>query len=512
MKKSAYLLLIALIVFTACKEEWEDHYGRIENSVNVKLWDTLKASDQYSEFVRYMESLRLDTVIRSSNAKTLFVPGNEAFMEYMLGDTTGFRETMAYHIVPTFFLLQNVENNGSRKIKTYFEKYALIQDIDNTYFIDGIKITQSSPLFSDGKFYEIEEVAKPTPNLYEYLRWNNPPIYQFINLQDTVILDVEESKPLGFNAQGETIYDSVTTVSNLWEEKYFPISREFRDIYATLVIPDQPGYEAALDEMAGVLGGKYSSYQDIPSEWQDEILIPELLYRGTFGGIWNPSDFDKEIIVNILSDTIDFNIDVDPDSRHICTNGWVYNYASFSIGDTLYLRNILEPEDFVESIGLSKFSWIDGSVTIEGNVNYQPVKQLVAGESNDTIVTVKFNKGFSGDYALSLTMKHVFPRRYRIVWRTQYRTSGIFSLYVNGVKILLGSERLEEYDTFGLLDGFNSVTGQKVNPDRKGFCDVDGWVENLVDYGNVSIRIEYQGPGMGFENGLSIDYIGFYPE
>jgi hypothetical protein len=512
MKKSGYIILIILIVFTACKDEWEDHYGTIEKTVNVKLWDTLKASGQYSEFVRYMESLQFDTVIRSSNTKTLFIPQNEAFIEYLDEDTTGFRETMAYHIVPTFFLLQNVENNSSRKIKTYFEKFALIQNSDNTYFIDGIKITSSSPLFSDGKFYEIEKVVRPTPNLYEYLGWNQRPIYKFINLQDTVILDVEKSKPLGFNEQGETIYDSVTTVSNVWEEKYFPISREFRNIYATLVIPDQLSYEAALNEMSQVLGGKYASYQDIPAEWQNEILIPELLYRGTFGGLWNPVDFNNKIIVNILGDTIDFNIDIDPESRKICTNGWVYDYASFSIGDTLYLRNILEPEDFVENIGLNKFSWIDEGVTVQGNVNYQPVKQLVQGESNDTVVTVKFNKGYSGDYALSLTMKHVFPKRHRIVWRTQYRISGIFSLYVNGVKILLGSDQLEEYDTVELIDGFYSVSGKKVYPDKKGFCDVDGWVENLTDYGNVTIKIEYQGPGLGFENGLSIDYIGFFPE
>jgi hypothetical protein len=41
---------------------------------------------------------------------------------------------------------------------------------------------------------------------------------------------------------------------------------------------------------------------------------------------------------------------------------------------------------------------------------------------------------------------------------------------------------------------------------------VDAWVENLTDYGDVDVRIEYQGPGLGFENGLSIDYIGLFPE
>jgi uncharacterized surface protein with fasciclin (FAS1) repeats len=302
MKNPGLIILLILLLFTACTVEWEDHYGNAEKSVNVRLWDTLQNLDNYSEFVKSMQFLKLDTIINSSAAKTLFIPTNEAFIEYLDGDTTGFRETMAYHIIPTFFLLQNVENNHSRKLKTYFEKFALIQNLDNVYYIDGIKIVSSSSLFLDGKFYEIERVVIPKPNLYEYLRWNNPPIKKYIDLQDTVILDMVKSKPLGFNELGETIYDSVVTISNRWEEEYFPISKEFRDIYATMIIPDQLTYDAALDNMSEALGGRYLSHEDIPSDWQNSILIPELLYQGTFGGLWNPEDFKKEIIVNIVSD------------------------------------------------------------------------------------------------------------------------------------------------------------------------------------------------------------------
>jgi hypothetical protein len=512
MKKSGLIILLILLLFAACTVEWEDHYGNAGKSVNVKLWDTLKSLDKYSEFVKSMEFLKLDTVIKSSNSKTLFIPTNEAFIEYFDDDTTGFRETMAYHIIPTFFLLQNVENNHSRKLKTYFKKFALIQNLDNIYYIDGIEIVGNSSLFLDGKFYEIERVVRPKPNLYEYLRWNNPPIKKYIDLQDTVILDMEKSKPLGFNEQGETIYDSVVIISNRWEEEYFPISKEFRDIYATMIIPDQLSYDAALDDMSKALGGSYLSHEDIPSDWQNSILIPILLYQGTFGGLWNPNDFNKKIIVNIVSDTINFNIDIDTSSRKICTNGWVYNYSEFSIGDSLYLRNILEPENFVENIGFNKFSWSDEGVKVEGNSNYLPVKQQISGASNDTIVSVKFVKGYNGDYALTLTMKHIFPQKYRMVWRTQYRISGVFSVYINGVKVLLGLDQLEEFDTIELIDGFYSVTGIKFYPDSKGFCDVDAWVENLTDYGNVDIRFEYQSPGFGFENGLSIDYIGLFAE
>jgi len=512
MKTPGLPLLIILIFFAACTAKWENHYGETEESVDVKLWDTLKSMDKYSEYIKYMEFFKLDTFIKSSDTKTLFIPTNEAFIDYLGEDTTGFRETMMYQIIPTFFLLRNVENNQSRRLLTFSEKYVLIQNSDNIYYIDGIEITRSSPLFLDGKFYEIERVVRPIPNLYEYLKWNHPPIHNYIDLQDTMILDLEKSKPLHFNEQGETVYDSVTIISNTWEQEYFPISKEFRNIFATLIIPDLSIYEAALDEMSQVLGGNYKSHEDIPSQWQNNVLIPFLLYKGTFGGLMNPVDFKKEIITNILSDTIIFDIDVDFTSREVCTNGWVYDYTSFSIGDSLYSQNILEPEEFVENIGFNRYTWIDEGVTLEGNLNFQPVKQMIPNASNDTIISVKFNKGYNGDYALSLTMKNVLPQKYRMIWRTQYRISGVYSIYVNGVKVLLGLEQLEEFDSFNLINGFYSVLGNVLQPDKTGFCDIDGWVENLTEYGDVTFRFEYHGPGLGFDNGLSIDYIGLFRE
>ena len=67
--------------------------------------------------------------------------------------------------------------------------------------------------------------------------------------QNIVLLDKELSKVLGFNDQGQTVYDSVTTVVNSFEQDYFAISREYSNIFATLVIPGKEAYENALNEI-----------------------------------------------------------------------------------------------------------------------------------------------------------------------------------------------------------------------------------------------------------------------
>ena len=71
----------------------------------------------------------------------------------------------------------------------------------------------------------------------------------------------------------------------------------------------------------------------------------------------------------------------------------------------------------------------------------------------------------------------------------------------------LGLFQDESFDTYDLRDGFFSVLGYKLYKDSRGFCDIDGWVD-ISEYGDVTIKIEYIGPGQNLLVGLNIDYIG----
>lgn len=511
-KKYKYLPVLLMLLFSSCTEDWEQHYGDIEKSVDVKLWDTIKTIDKYSEFTKYLELFHLDTVLQSSNSRTLFIPTNQAFTEYLNTDTTGIEVTMKYHITNNFFMLQEVKNKY--RLQTLSEKYALIENNNNIYSIDGIEITEASPLMLNGKFYEINEVVKPKPNLYQYIMWNNPAVRKYIDKQDTIILDVFSSKPLGINDKGETIYDSVLYVSNKFEEEYFGISREYSNFSATLLIPDSSNYNAALNEMAANLGSDFNSYTDIPAKWQNEVLIPRLLHRGTYWGVMDPHQFQKSKLANIKGDSIPIDFVIDPSSRFICSNGIIYDYLSFAIPTSLYEENSLEGEALCTKVG-DQFTWDEDKITLEGNSSFQPRKQVFEGASNDTVINVEFSKNYEETYAVSFKIKNVFPRTYRIVWKTNFRTSGIYSIYVNGEIITLGDPGFypnsEELDVFDLSNGFYSTLGYKVWPDESGYLELDGRVDNITEYGDVDIKIEYRGSGNATVNGLNMDYVTLLP-
>ena len=516
MKKKSKIyfavLLLFMLVFQFCKKEWDEHYIVEGGSVNVTLWDTLSSAGEFSEFVKYLELFHLDTIVKSKIAKTLFVPTNDAFTEFLSGDTTDFQEILTYHIIPTYYMIRNVEDNNYYQLKTFDGKYAMIQNLNNRYYIDGIEIISSSPMCLDGKFYQIKKVAVPKPNIYQYLKRNNYAIGKYIDLQDTVIFDKELSRAVGFNENGQTVYDSVTTLVNRFEENYFAISSEYKNIYATVVIPGRESYENALNIMAQDIGGSYTSFKDIPDSWANNVLIPALLQKGVYGGLLESTEFFNRKIANIAGDTVYIDFNVDPESKAVCSNGLVYEYESFTVGDSLYKKVVIEAEEYVKNVSDYQYAWIDEKATIVGDKSYRPTKEKISGASNDTIINLSLGSNYQKAYSIKFKVSNVFPQKYRLVWRTNYRTTGIFSIYVNGELIKLGLSDYTQYDTYSLINGFFSVLGYKVYPSKRGFCDVDGWVENISDFGDVTIEIRYLGPGNSSENGYVIDYLSLEAE
>jgi hypothetical protein len=513
MKLKIYyaLLLLFMVIFPSCTKEWDGHYLEADSDVNERLWDVLNSSGEFSEFVKYCKLYHLDTIIDLSKTKTLFIPSNDAINEFLSGDTIGFMETLKYHVVPTYFMIRNVENNKYHSLKTLSGKFAVIQNINSRYYFDGIEILSSSPMHLDGKYYRINKIAKPKPNIYEHIKRNNPAIHKYIDLQDSVVLDRELSKPVGFNDNGQTVYDSVTSVVNMFEEKFFAISKEYRNIYATVVIPGKEIYENALSVMAQNIGGNYSSFEDIPESWENTVLIPALLQKGVFGGLLGPWDFLNEKMPNVAGDSVFIDFKIDPASQKICSNGLVYEYESFSVADNLYKMKMLEAEDFCKNIGDHQYVWVDKEVTVVGDKSFQPFKERITGASNDTIVYTNFGMNYQQPYSIKFKASNIFPQRYRLVWRTNYRTTGVYSIYVNGEIVKLGISGYEQFDTYQLINGFFSVLGYKLYPDTRGFCDLDAWVD-IPEFGDVTIEFKYLSSGQSPENGFVIDYLALESE
>ena len=361
----AMVSLVMLIPVSCTYPEWDEHYKEHPEMVDMELWDVVKAEGRYSVFVELMKAYEMDTIFNKDLSHTLFIPDNDALA--FLTDTAGVMvPILENHISRTVFLTRNVQ--GGRKLENLGGKFPMVLATPQGYSYDLIPIEYSSPLYLDGVYYEIAEVAIPRPNLYEITERFSAIIKRYIDLSDSVYIDKSLSTPVGFDSLGNTIYDSVYGVVNRFERDFFPVSQEFRNRSATFILFTQEKYEQALDEMADILGPAFADHTDIPDSWQFEVLLSHTMEGSLFDNMLEYHQL-RDTMVSVTGDTVYLDPgNIDPDSRYMCSNGYTYTYYSFTVPRELYVgENRIEGEDLVDSIGANAFSWIP-EVQVSGYV------------------------------------------------------------------------------------------------------------------------------------------------
>lgn len=496
-----------LLSLFSCEPRWEEHYQTQPETVDMNVWDAIQQDQDLSLFVQYIKEFKYDTLFLRDNPYTLFVPDNQAFNA--LTDTgTVIRSMMDYHISLHFIQSRNVK--GKKMIQTLAEKFALFENRGTEIYFDNIPLQFESPLYRNGKYFIMDEVAIALPNLYEFFTVEMPFLMDYIDTYDTIILDKELSRPIGFDEFGNTVFDTVSEIFNLFEEKFFPVSKEFRGATSTFVFPREDEYNEALTEMSQSMGDRYQDYSDIPLEWQYDVLIPYLLEHGVFENMIEPEEFiplpypDTLKMKNILGDSI--FIFYEPVDQALCSNGYVYEYADFAVPDTLFAGAFrMEGESLLEGIGGDRYAWRD-EVNVISDIPFTPLQDFVKTASNDSIIRVSFSKGYDQGYSMEFTIETLFPRKYLMVVRTHMYVGGIYDIYVNDELVM----NMDYYDYVRKRELWYSVTGKRYKPEG-AFNIFDCFVESNAEYGKTTVKFVYLEPGRVLNNGLVIDYIDFIP-
>lgn len=519
MRSIIGILLTAFIltILGCTKTTWDDHYKQPE-TVNMNVWDAVKSRSELSRFVELMVKYKYDTLFKSNNTYTLFIPDNNAIDKLMQSQDIGVT-ILNYHISQHF--IQPVDLQGKRKLQTLAEKFSTFENVNGKSTYDGVPLTFESPLYLNGKFFIMGEVALPKMNLYEFFALNNPFFKSYIDKKDSIVLDKAKSRPIGFDAKGNTVYDTVSIKINMVDSLYFPVHKEFRVWTATFVYPKQSTYENGLTAMAQKLGGSYHDYNDIPVPWQEKILIPFLLNHGTFLNMLDPSDFKtiavltkkkKFNMVNIKGDSIIVNYV--PTDRYLCSNGVTYDYANFVIPDTLFMTAPkMEGEWLARPTGANKYTWRN-NVSVTSSSFFDVANDFISTASNDSILKVNFTKGYKGTFNLQFQARDLFPRRYRMVISTFMDIGGAYDIYVNGVQVKRNTTDVNSFNYYEFVKSrgvISSVAGTTFVPVGR-YNKFDFYVDNITDYGRPTIRFEYKGPGTSVpNNGLVLDVIEFIP-
>jgi uncharacterized surface protein with fasciclin (FAS1) repeats len=502
MKPYLLLAMVLVLITFACKEDWDAHYTPTEETVNMNVWEAIQQEANFSLFADFLLKNGLDTILGGNQQYTLFIPTNDAFNA--IPDTVEITAFLMNHLIsPNVVNIRYIET--SKQLQTLSGKFALIQNVMGTYYFDDVEVTDRSPLFLNGRYYELNQMPVAKPNIQEYFNNFLPVMANYVSMQVYDSLDKSLSTPIGFDEDGNTIYDSVFITISPFEEKYFPISEESRENYATFVLFSQEQYNSALDEMAEEIGGVYTSHKDIPASWQTTTLLPSVLDNGIFENRLSYEQLADPNLLNINGQPVTLDVNnVNTESAIPSSNGLLYGFYDFSIADSLYLGEArIEGESLVDSIGSNKYAWKE-DVIVSGEI-FEPIATNTEGASGNKCLVVSMGRSFSGNFSIEIKFRNIFPGRHRLEWRANYRPSGAYKIFVN-------DEELAQYDTYNLRNPLISVTGEIYRPTSAGLNTIDFWVENLTEYGDVSVRFEYLGSGDSNINGLFIDYVSLVPE
>ena len=502
MSKLKYVFIILLVAgISACKQNWDDYYYKdLGEAIDKTIWELITENPNYSIFVNYIEENDLYSVFSTDLSLTVFVPVNSAFDE-IYADSLDMHRLLKYHIMEGVMNIYDIEDE--RIFETYDKKYALLERKNDIFYIDGSKILESSPLCKDGRYYEIGNVLSPRPSLYEYISSNSRIFKSYIDQFDSIVMDYNKSVPLGFDSTGNTIYDSVFTVLNTFEEDFFPISAEFRNQRATMVLINDDQYMNALNEMAGKLGGEFVDHSDIPAIWQISELMPYTVNHGVFAGSLDYEDFLQGRLKNIAGDSIDVDFTkINEGFRYICSNGIIFNYLDYSIPEILYSKEKrIQGEDLVELIGSGLYGWSE-NVNVLGS-GVLPTQGFKSVADNDSMITLNLGNDYAGSLFIEFNVPLMFPMSYRLELRAGYRPSGYYEISVN-------DEIVGYVDLFDLRKVQYSVSGSIFIPED-GLNSIDFLVTNVTSFGDVKIGIKWIDGGFSSTNGLSIDYISLIP-
>lgn len=518
MKKISILLLLTSLLF-GCQQEIDDYfYKETETYVDSDVMTLLREQpEKYSKFIELLEDYEIDTLLASGKTYTFFAPNNEAMEANLTRDTAIFGNDKLVEFLVTESYINIKQIKTHTKVQTQGLKFAdIVATGDTSHTYDGVNVKSGSPLANNGRFYEIDELAVPKPNLYEYIDATNDFYSAYIDSQDSSYLDKELSTPVGYE-DGKTIYNpEVWSIINLFEYDYFPVSEEFRDYNATMILFTQEQYDASLDVVKDEFG--YGDISDISEQWQNDVLMPELISTSMFSNKVSYSTFLSGRARNIVGDSVDVNPEnIDPQS-YDCSNGLVYNYIDFQIPEPLYKRvDTIAGVSLITPKGAGLFAWADTSIVRVPDQTFSPTKQSESKSVSGDNLLVEMGKEYDGEFYFIYKHRNIFPGKYALRCRLNVTgVTGKYSLYVNGklIPIDIGDGPEDELDLFEMKQGVYSPVDRQFYPysgpnGSSPYAQFDVFINKDVipEYGDVEVKLEYVGAGKNKNCGLALDFI-----
>ena len=274
------VVLISILLITACSKKWEEHYD--EESFNLPdktLNEYIQGYPELSTFYGMLKKTGYDKILDASQSYTIWAPTNNALTGIDTSDQELVLEIVKNHIAQSRFTTTDIDNKLILMLNGKHINFA--RESSGFSFGNKVVINPNLPAIN-GLIHIIDGYAPYMNNMWEYIGRTNglDSLWSYLQSQSKYVIDFERSREIGFDSTGAAIYDTQLVFSNLVLKEIGAIDTE--DSIYTGILPNNTAWNEAY--------GRIESFYNFPvtsggvqrqRELTQFTLVQDMIFRGS---------------------------------------------------------------------------------------------------------------------------------------------------------------------------------------------------------------------------------------
>lgn len=274
------LLAICAVFIQSCNDKWDEHYksDSIEGD-NITLFEYINSRPNLSIFSNLLKETGYDSLLNTTVSYTVWAPDNDALAGIDLTD-----ETYVYNLVRNHIKLSRMSTArvDSGFINMMSGKGVSFIENGGIYRFGTAELTLKDIPVANGLVNEIDGYAPYLSNIWEYINDKEglDSLKSYLYGNTLSILDPVNSVPIGYDEDGNTIYDTVFVFQNEILDDIGQLYNE--DSIYTTILPNNIAWNESYEHI--------HSFFNIPEGFGGEergmelskfALIQDMVFRGT---------------------------------------------------------------------------------------------------------------------------------------------------------------------------------------------------------------------------------------
>lgn len=156
-----------MLLFAACKKQWDTRNKITDQQLNVNLMQQIQANSNLSTFASYLTKIGYDKLLTGGKSYTVWAPTNAALQNIdpaIVADTAQLRLFVANHIANQSYFTTNIQT--SIRIPTLNGKNVTF----TTTTVEDANVTTANIYVKNGVLDIIDKPLTPKLNISEYIR------------------------------------------------------------------------------------------------------------------------------------------------------------------------------------------------------------------------------------------------------------------------------------------------------------------------------------------------------